>query len=49
MARDGAVAHRGGAEMLAEFGVAQLAVWLMTVGVVVGIPVAIIALVFRLG
>jgi len=35
--------------MLAEFGVAQLAVWLMTVGVVVGIPVAIIALVFRLG
>lgn len=35
--------------MLAEFGVVQLAVWLMTVGVVAGIPVAVIALVFRLG
>ena len=32
-----------------ELGVSQIAVWLATVGVIVGIPVALIVFVFRLG
>jgi uncharacterized membrane protein len=32
-----------------ELGVSQVVVWLMTVAVVVGIPVAVLAVVFRLG
>ena len=32
-----------------EFGASQFVVWLMTVAVIVGIPVAVIALIFRLG
>ena len=32
-----------------ELGVSQVAVWLATVGVIVGIPVALIVFVFRLG
>jgi uncharacterized membrane protein len=32
-----------------ELGVSQVVVWLMTVSVIVGIPVAVLAVVFRLG
>jgi hypothetical protein len=32
-----------------ELGVSQVAVWLATVGVIVGIPVALVVFVFRLG
>jgi len=32
-----------------ELGISEIAVWLLTVGVVVAIPVALVVFIFRLG